>query len=76
MIREGFDNDLKYFDKYFSKEKEIDNVPTKDHFEFLSNENSFNSDLGLFSFLPDAQGVDYEEKQFAKRMKKKKRRLQ
>ncbi len=68
--------ELKIQDTSISKEKEIDNVPTKDHFEFLSNENSFNSDLGLFSFLPDAQGVDYEEKQFAKRMKKKKRRLQ
>jgi hypothetical protein len=29
--------------------------------------------LGLFSLLPDAQGEDYEEEQFAKRMKKKKK---
>ncbi len=28
--------------------------------------------VGLCSLLPDAQGEDYEEEQFAKRMKKKK----
>jgi len=30
--------------------------------------------MGLFSLLPEAQGVDYEEEQFAKRMKKKKKK--
>ncbi|WP_156305893.1 conjugal transfer protein MobB [Sphingobacterium endophyticum] len=54
-----------------SKANEIENVPKKDLFEFLSNEHSSNSDLGLLSLLPDAQGEDYEEEQFANRMKKK-----
>ncbi|SJN48671.1 Putative conjugative transposon mobilization protein BF0132 [Sphingobacterium faecium PCAi_F2.5] len=49
----------------------LDNSPTKNLFEFISNEHSPNSDLGLFSLLPDAQGVDYEEEQFAKLIKKK-----
>lgn len=66
--------ELKIQDSPVSKAKEIDNVPTKDLFEFLSNENSSNSHLGLFSFLPDAQGEDYEEEQFANRMRKKKGR--
>ncbi|CAI9678712.1 conjugal transfer protein MobB [Elizabethkingia anophelis] len=56
-----------------SKANEIDSVPTKDLFEFLSNEHSSNSDLGLLSLLPDAQGEDYEEEQFASQMKKKKK---
>jgi hypothetical protein len=30
--------------------------------------------LGLFSLLPQAQGEDYEEEQFANRMKKKKKK--
>ena len=51
----------------------MNDLPTKDLFEFLSNEHSFNSDLGLFSLLPEAQGVDYEEEQFANRMNKKKK---
>lgn len=46
----------------------------KDFFEFIPQEHSANFDLGLFSLLPDAQGVDYEEEQFAKRMKKKKKK--
>ena len=54
----------------------MDDLPTKDLFEFITQEHSTNFDWGLFSLLPDAQGVDYEEEQFAKRMKKKKRRLQ
>lgn len=64
--------ELKIQDNPVSKANEIDNVPTKDLFEFLSNEHSSNSDLGLFSLLPDAQSEDYEEEQFANRMKKKK----
>lgn len=60
-------------DNPVSNTNTIDNQPTKDFFEFLSNEHSSNSDLGLFSLLPDAQGEDYEEEQFAKKMKKKKK---
>ena len=56
-----------------SKANEIDNLPTKDFFEFLSQEHLPNTDIGLFSLLPDAQGEDYEEEQFANRMKKKKK---
>lgn len=64
--------ELKIQNNPFSKANDIDSVPTKDLFEFLSNEHSSNSDLGLLSLLPDAQGEDYEEEQFAKKMKKKK----
>jgi len=56
-----------------SKTNTIDNLKTKNLLEFLSNEHSSNYDLGLFSLLPDAQGDDYEEEQFANRMKKKKK---
>ncbi len=55
-----------------SKTNTLDNLPTKDLFEFISQEHSPNFDLGLFSLLPEAQGEDYEEEQFANRMKKKK----
>ncbi|MBL3547388.1 conjugal transfer protein MobB [Chryseobacterium sp. KMC2] len=51
----------------------LDNSPTKNLFEFIPQEHSHSSDLGLFSLLPDAQRVDYEEEQFANRMKKKKK---
>ncbi|MGX1641368.1 conjugal transfer protein MobB [Sphingobacterium sp. NPDC055431] len=57
-----------------SKPNTIDDLPAKDLFEFIPQEHSANFDMGLFSLLPDAQGVDYEEEQFAKRMKKKKKR--
>ncbi|TDS66172.1 conjugal transfer protein MobB [Myroides indicus] len=66
--------ELKLQDNPVSKANEIDSVPTKDLFEFLSNEHSSNSDLGLLSLLPDAQGEDYEEEQFASQMKKKKKK--
>src|SRR5690606_3754318 len=66
--------ELKIQDNPVSKANEIDNLPTKDLFEFLSQEHSSSFDLGLFSLFPDAQGEDYEEEQFAKRMKKKKGR--
>ncbi|MBN9338379.1 MAG: relaxase, partial [Chryseobacterium sp.] len=66
--------ELKIQDNPVSKANEIDNLPpTKDLFEFLSQEHSPNTDLGLFSLLSDAQGEDYEEEQFANRMKKKKK---
>jgi len=66
--------ELKLQDNPVSKANEIDSVQTKDLFEFLSNEHSSNSDLGLLSLLPDAQGEDYEEEQFASQMKKKKKK--
>ena len=62
---------LKIQDNPVSKANEIDNLPTKDLFEFLSQEHPSNTDLGLFSLLSDAQGEDYEEEQFANQMKKK-----
>ena len=64
---------LKIQDNPVSKANEIDNLLTKDLFEFLSQEHSPNTNLGLFSLLSDAQGEDYEEEQFANRMKKKKK---
>lgn len=66
--------ELKIQDSLVSKPNTTDNLPTKDLFEFIPQEHSPNLDLGLFSLLPDAQGEDYEEEQFAKRMKKKKKR--
>lgn len=66
--------ELKTQDNPVSKTNTMDNQPTKDFFEFIPQKHSPNFDLGLFSLLPDAQGVDYEEEQFAKRMKKKKKR--
>ena len=51
----------------------IDNQPKKDLFEFISQEHPQSSDLGLFSLLPQVQGEDYEEEQFANAMKKKKK---
>lgn len=65
--------ELKIQDNPVSKANEINNLPTKDLFEFLSQEHSPNTDLGLFSLLSDAQGEDYDEEQFAERMKKKKK---
>jgi len=65
--------ELKTQDNPISKTNTIDNQPTKDLFGFISQEYSHNFDMGLFSLLPDAQGEDYEEEQFAKRMKKKKK---
>src|SRR5690606_9772353 len=62
--------ELKTQDNPVSKTNTIDELPAKDLFEFITQEHSPNFDWGLFSLLPDAQGVDYEEEQFAKRMKK------
>lgn len=66
--------EFKIQDSPVSKTNEFDSLPTKDLFEFISQEHSTNSDLGLLSLLPDAQREDYEEEQFAKQMKKKGRR--
>ena len=65
---------LKIQDSHVLKTNEIDNQPTKDLFEFISQEHSESSDLGLFSLLPQPRGEDYEEEQFANRMKKKKKK--
>lgn len=65
--------ELKIQESPISKANEIDNLPTKDLFEFLSQEHSPNTDIGLFSLLPEALGENYEEEQFAKRVKRKKK---
>ena len=65
--------ELKESNNPISNANEIENQPTKGLFEFNSQEHSQNSDLGLFNFLSDTQSEDYEEEQFAKRMKKKKK---
>lgn len=65
--------ELKIQNRPVSNTNTLDNSPTKDLFEFISQEHSTNYDLGLFSLLPDTQGEDYEEEQFTKRMKKKKK---
>ncbi len=65
--------ELKTQDSLVSNANEIDHQPTKDLFEFITQEHSQSSDLGLFSLLPQAHGEDYEEEQFANRMKKKKK---
>jgi len=67
--------ELKLLDYPVSKSNTLDDLSKKDLFEFISQEHLANSDLGLFSLLPDAQDEDYEEEQFAKRMKKKGRKL-
>ncbi|SCD21420.1 hypothetical protein PSM36_2619 [Proteiniphilum saccharofermentans] len=66
--------ELKIQDSPVSNTNTIDNQPTKDLFEFITQEHSHSSDLGLSSLLPQAQGEDYEEEQFANRMKKKKKK--
>ncbi len=66
--------ELKVQESPVSNTDTLDHQPTKDLFEFISHEHLHSSDLGLFSLLPQAQGEDYEEGQFAKRMKKKKGR--
>ncbi len=52
----------------------MDNLPTKDLFEFISQKHSPNTNIGLFNLLPDTQSEDYEEEQFANQMKKKKKK--
>ncbi|WP_082013833.1 conjugal transfer protein MobB [Myroides sp. A21] len=66
--------ELKTQESPVSNTETLDHQPTKDLFEFISHEHSHSSDLGLFSLLPQAQGEDYEEEQFANRMKKKKQK--
>ena len=69
----GSKPELKMQDSPVSNTNTIDHQPTKDLFDFITQEHSHSFDLGLFSLLPDAQGKDYEEEQFANRMKKKKK---
>ncbi len=64
--------ELKMQDNPVSNTNTIEYQPTKDFFEFITQEHSQSSDLGLFNLLPDTQGEDYEEEQFANQMKKKK----
>lgn len=71
---DGNKPELKIQDTPVSKTNELDSLPTKDLFEFISQEHSHNFDLGLLSLLPDVQGEDYEEEQFASQMKKKKKK--
>ena len=69
----GIKPELKMQDSLVSNTNTIDHQPTKELFEFILQEHSHSSDFGLFSLLPQAQGEDYEEEQFANRMKKKKK---
>jgi predicted RNA-binding protein with PUA domain len=66
--------ELKIQDSLVSNTNTIDKLTTKDLFEFLSQEHSSNSDLELFSLLPDVQGEDHEEQDFANKMKKIKKK--
>lgn len=66
--------ELNMQENFVSNTNTMDNLPTKDLFEFISQEHSHSSNLGLFSLLPDTQGEDYEEEQFANQMKKKKKK--
>jgi hypothetical protein len=69
----GIKPELKMQDSLVSNTNTIDHQPTKELFEFILQENLQSSDLGLFNLLPQAQGEDYEEEQFANAMKKKKK---
>ena len=69
----GTKPELKIQDRLVTKTNTMTDLPSNNLFEFLSNEHSSNSDLGLFSLLPDAHDDDYEEEQFTNRMKKRKK---
>lgn len=69
----GNKTESKMQENVFSKKDTLDDLPTKDLFEFIPQEQSASFDMGLFSLLPDAQGEDYEEEQFTTEMKKKKK---
>lgn len=73
-LNNGNKPELKAQDSPVSNTNHINHQPTKDLFDFITQEHSQSSDLGLFSLLPQAQGEDYEEEQFANRMKKKKKK--
>lgn len=63
---------LKIQDSSVSSTNTTENQPAKDLSDFTAQEHIPEFDFGAFSLLPDAQGEDYEEELFAKRMKKKK----
>lgn len=52
--------EAKIQDNPITKTNELDNLPTKKLFKFISQEYSQNFDSGLFSLLPYVQGEDYE----------------
>src|SRR5690606_1323880 len=62
--------ELKIQDSPVSDTNTIENQPTKDLSDFITQEHTPLFDLGSFSLLPDVRGEDYEEELFAKRMKK------
>lgn len=66
--------ELKIQDIPISKGNTINDLPTKNIFEFISQVHTANFDIGLFNLLPDAKGEDYEEEQFTNEIKKKKRK--
>ncbi|ATN06654.1 relaxase/mobilization nuclease domain-containing protein [Myroides marinus] len=66
--------ELKIQDSPVSNTNTLESQPTKDLFEFISQKHSHNFDMGMFSLLPNAQGEDYEEEQFANQMKKKRKK--
>jgi hypothetical protein len=68
----GNKSELKAQNNSVSKPNILDDLPTKDLFEFISQEHSSSFDMGLFRLLPEALGENYEEDQFANRLKKKK----
>lgn len=70
----GNKTELKIQDSPVSNTNTLDSQPTKDLFEFITQEHSQSSDLGLFNLLPDTEGEDYEEEQFANRMKMKRKK--
>lgn len=70
----GNNTELKIQDSPVSNTNTLDSQPTKDLFEFITQEHSQSSNLGLFNLLPDTQGEDYEEEQFANRMKMKRKK--
>ena len=62
---------------YRNEEVERDHPENKPHelFEFLNSESKLDDGfMESFSFIPQTQGEDYEELDFARRMKKKNRR--
>ncbi len=65
--------ELKIQDSPVSNTNTLESQPTKDLFEFITQEHSQSTDLGLFNLLPDTQGENYEEGQFANQIKKKKK---
>ena len=66
--------ELKMQENFVSKKETLEDLPTKDLFEFIQKEHLPNFDIGFFSLLPDAQGEDYQEEQFANEIKKKRKK--